>query len=87
MNAPDRVIATNYFLQAANALQTFVRAFVRQPWQAPDGRVYLATRCERSDLPTYSCAHCRADVQARLKADPVYAAWLAGEARMPWEIG
>lgn len=81
------ITVTNYFAQAANAIRDLADMLARAPWQAPDGRVYLVSRCPRSDLPTYSCAHCRTDVQARLAADPVYAAWLAGEARMPWEIG
>lgn len=41
----------------------------------------LDVRCEFSDLPCPSCLHCRADVQARLAADPVFAAYLDAAGR------
>lgn len=45
----------------------------------------LAQRCDRSDLPAPSCAHCRPDVQARLAADPVFALWLGNAGRETFE--
>jgi len=35
--------------------------------------------CEMTWLTPHGCAHCRPDVQERLAADPVLAAWLMGD--------